>query len=299
MMAYRSEEEGVWRGRVGAALTPASDRFITRIVAALLFVLGFAVVVVVGLSSDFPAPKLLLVIGAVPSALWLAFRRQRHVDQVSQSIAIDEAVARHRAFSIGGKTFVVKAAAHRDGKLVLVLPYQTTLTLDMQGDLAAHVVRVLGVRDIGVRSVLLAGPITARLGNAFTTGCGFLAAASGLIVFSGSNLSTQASIAFGVLFVTCLLLAIFSLFPRLLVVNESDVTLGFLGRTRTIRYENLESLSLDGCTLTLKVTGEAPLAFTLSTRRFMRARLPQDEMNTLAYQDAVAPIEMASRRLAA
>ncbi len=83
------------------------------------------------------------------------------------------------------------------------------------------------------------------------------------------------------------------------MVNESEVTLAFLGRTRTIRYENLESLSLDGCTLTLKVTGEAPLAYTLSTQRFMRARLPQDEMNTLAYQDAVAPIEMAARRLAA
>ena len=298
MTAYRSEEQGIWRGRVGASLTPASDRFITRIVAALLFVLGFAVVVVVGLSSDFPAPKLLLVIGAVPSALWLAFRRQRHADQVSQSFAIDEVVARHRAFSIGGKTFVVKAAAHRDGKLVLVLPYRATLTLDMEGDLAAHVVRVLGVRDIGVRSVLLAGPITARLGNAFTTACGFLAAASGLIVFSGSNLSTQASIAFGVLFVTCLLLGIFSLLPRLLVVNESEVKLGFLGRTRAIRYEDLESLTLDGCTLTLKVTGEAPLAYTLSTQRFMRTRLPQGEMDTLAYQDAVAPIEMAARRLA-
>lgn len=297
MTAYRSQEDDVWRGRAGAAHTPASDRFITRIVAVPLFVVGFGLVVVLGLSTDFPFPKLLVAIGALPSVLWVAFRHQRHADRVSQ-IAIDDAVAGHRAFSIGGKTFVVKAAASNHGQLVLVLPYRATLTLDMQGDLAAHVVRVLGVPDIGVRSVLLAGPITARLGNGFTTACFFVGAASGLIVFSGSNLSTQALSAFGLLFASSVALTLFSVRTRRLIVNEQGVELRFLGRTRAIRYEEIESLALDGCTLTLKVAGEAAHVYTLSTQRFVRQRLPQDEMNTLAYQDAVAPIEMAARRLA-
>lgn len=78
MTAYRSQEDDVWRGRAGAAHTPASDRFITRIVAVLLFVVGFGLVVVLGLSTDFPVPKLLVAIGALPSVLWVAFRHQRH-----------------------------------------------------------------------------------------------------------------------------------------------------------------------------------------------------------------------------
>jgi hypothetical protein len=237
-------------------------------------------------------------IGLAPIALFITWLRRRHDTRVFAAGELRTIEASERRVRIGGREHRVSSASYGAGALRLrvagglaVVSVLATITE------ARAITDALGVKEEGLRTVRVWGPLAARpvVGITALTASPLLAVFALLVLANASQLSSIAYVVFGGIAAVSTVGTVLAAAPRTLRVEDDRVDLHWLGRTHSHPLVAITSIAIERDAIVLAVRGERAQRLPLIPRSTATAQTLAASREE-AVRRAEGPVALASSR---